>query len=282
MTEKEKAEAYDEALERARAINNGKDVDVESGTTICEYIFPELKESKDEKIREAILTGLIDCRDAPDLGWSNFGGIHIDDCIAWLEKQGEDKKEINNFDVLPGLYKCIHRMFDGTPDGRLLFEIGNVYKCLSKHDRAEFEVSYGHSVYLEDPVVCKYFIPFESKDEQALSQTNERAWTIQDANDGDVLVCDIDKAEIGGDVEKLPHIVSTIFIFKKLINIKDYIHSYCHLYDKRFLGLQRTMYYNSFVHNISPATKEQRDLLFQKIKEAGYEWDSEKKELKKK
>lgn len=28
-----------------------------------------------------------------------------------------------------------------------------------------------------------------------------------------------------------------------------------------------------------PATKEQRDLLFQKMKEAGYEWDAEKKEL---
>lgn len=117
----------------------------------------------------------------------------------------------------------------------------------------------------------------EKQDEQSSSQTNERAWTIQDAKDGDVLVCDIDKAEIGGDVEKLPNIVSTIFIFKKLINIRNYIHSYCHLYDKRFLGLQRTMYYNSFVHNISPATKEQRDLLFQKIKEDGYEWDAEKK-----
>ena len=44
---------------------------------------------KEKKIREAILNGLIDCRDAPDLGWSNFGGIHIDDCIDWLEKQGE-------------------------------------------------------------------------------------------------------------------------------------------------------------------------------------------------
>ena len=30
-----------------------------------------------------------------------------------------------------------------------------------------------------------------------------------------------------------------------------------------------------------PATKEQRDLLFQKIKETGYEWDVDKKELKK-
>ena len=30
-----------------------------------------------------------------------------------------------------------------------------------------------------------------------------------------------------------------------------------------------------------PATKEQRDLLFRKMKEAGYQWDAEKKELRK-
>ena len=34
-------------------------------------------------------------------------------------------------------------------------------------------------------------------------------------------------------------------------------------------------------NNIRPATKEQRDLLFSKMREAGYEWDAEKKELKK-
>ena len=33
--------------------------------------------------------------------------------------------------------------------------------------------------------------------------------------------------------------------------------------------------------DVKPATKEQRDLLFQKMKEAGYEWDADKKELKK-
>ena len=32
--------------------------------------------------------------------------------------------------------------------------------------------------------------------------------------------------------------------------------------------------------DVHPATKEQRDLLFQKMKEAGYEWNDEKKELK--
>ena len=54
----------------------------------------EKEKAKDKKIREAILNGLIDCRDAPDLGWSNFGGIHIDDCIAWLEKQRDKDKLI--------------------------------------------------------------------------------------------------------------------------------------------------------------------------------------------
>ena len=33
--------------------------------------------------------------------------------------------------------------------------------------------------------------------------------------------------------------------------------------------------------DVKPATKEQRDMLFKKIKEAGYQWDEKKKELRK-
>ena len=124
---------------------------------VLEKHINSMNNKDDERLRKTTIAFL---KDFAEKGYENAV-----ECIDWLEKQGEDKKEINNFDVLPGLYKCIHRMFDGTPNGRLLFEIGNVYKCLSKHDRAEFEGSYGHSIYLEDPVVCKYFIPFESKDE---------------------------------------------------------------------------------------------------------------------
>lgn len=163
--------------------------------------FPELNESEDERIRKAI-TSVINFSDDSNMFYSknnvtqeqciawlekqkpikvnaedekirktlirfhkstiDIDGIKGDEILAWLEKQGKDK-EINNFDVTPGLYKCVHRMFDGTPDGKLLFEVGNIYKCLSKHSRAEFEVSYGHSIYLEDPVVCKHFIPFKNK-----------------------------------------------------------------------------------------------------------------------
>ena len=122
---------------------------------VLEKHITSMSNKDDERLRKNTISFL---KEFADLGYENAV-----ECIDWLEKQGEDKKEINNFDVLPGLYKCIHRMFDGTPDGRLLFEIDNVYKCLSKHDRAEFEVSYGHSVYLEDPIVRKYFIPFEGE-----------------------------------------------------------------------------------------------------------------------
>ncbi len=35
------------------------------------------------------------------------------------------------------------------------------------------------------------------------------------------------------------------------------------------------------VKDVKPATKEQRNLLFAKMREAGYQWDADKKELRK-
>jgi hypothetical protein len=76
--------------------------------------------------------------------------------------QGNHQNSVTDeWQVTEGLYKCTKRMFDGTPEGKILFEVGEVYKCLSKHDIAEFEVSYGHSVFLIDPVVREHFIPLD-------------------------------------------------------------------------------------------------------------------------
>ena len=78
MTEKEKAKAYDEAIERAKKLY---------GNGIAEEIFSELKESDDEKIKNAILNHLKkmwgNCQD-------DVCGVHVEDAIAWIEKQ--DKK----------------------------------------------------------------------------------------------------------------------------------------------------------------------------------------------
>lgn len=77
--------------------------------------------SSDERIRKAILEGLIDCRDAPDLGWSNFGGIEIDDCIEWLEKQGEQKKTQGKYDT------GTERHFNQGPLRKVGYEFGLFY-----------------------------------------------------------------------------------------------------------------------------------------------------------
>ena len=89
MTE-EKAKRYDEAIERARAFNNGEDVDVEAGTTFCEYIFPELKESEDERIRKAIIE-FFELQDDN----TTYSFIPKKDIITWLEKQD---KHLENYD----------------------------------------------------------------------------------------------------------------------------------------------------------------------------------------
>lgn len=48
---------------------------------------PELKESEDERIRQAIIKGLSSC------GKKYWGGFEVKAAIAWLEKQGEQKQE---------------------------------------------------------------------------------------------------------------------------------------------------------------------------------------------
>lgn len=94
-----------------------------------------------------------------------------------------------------------------------------------------------------------------------------RPWTIADAKDGDVLVTE-----------------DYIFIFKHILH--GGVHLYCHynIDDEEF----DSDIPDAIIGNIhdkgahfQPATKEQRDLLFRKMEDAGYTWDDEKKELNK-
>ena len=84
MTTEEKAKRYDEAFDRARKINSGEGVEAPSGWTVCEVIFPELKESEDEKIRKE----LIDYHRSMAAAADDY--VH-EVWIDWLEKQSERK-----------------------------------------------------------------------------------------------------------------------------------------------------------------------------------------------
>lgn len=91
---------------------------------------------------------------------------------------------------------------------------------------------------------------------------NVRLWTIQDAKDGDVLATS-----------------AGAFIYNGNNCGGSYPGSYCGI--NNLGNFQTGVEYHWTRKKVYPATKEQRDLLFQKMKEAGYEWDADKKELKK-
>ena len=87
-----------------------------------------------------------------------------------------------------------------------------------------------------------------------------RLWTIEDAKEGDVL-----------NSRGVP------FIYKK--HDKNYVYFYCGI--NCGINLVDGFIVDAWDDNfrVYPATKEQRELLFAKMKEAGYEWNAEKKEL---
>lgn len=88
MTQEEKAKAYDEALLIAKSkIKNDKNHVLYEDDII--EIFPELKESEDEKIRKDIATFIFNYKgDIKDRAkWMKYLGVKV----SFVEKQGEQK-----------------------------------------------------------------------------------------------------------------------------------------------------------------------------------------------
>lgn len=86
----EKSERYDKAIERAKGLI---DFSSDSELKILEYVFHELKESEDERIRK-VLIGWINLE--PSTSFNDiFDGFSKEQILAWLEKQGNT----NIFDV---------------------------------------------------------------------------------------------------------------------------------------------------------------------------------------
>lgn len=102
-----------------------------------------------------------------------------------------------------------------------------------------------------------------------------RMWDItKDAKDGDVLFCPMAK---NSDVEE------QIFLFYGIRDrgyVNNCVEYYCRVHDGVFYA-DENGYMGTTSSPVYPATKEQRDLLFQKMHDAGYEFDTENKQLKK-
>ena len=87
-------EKYEQALERAKVINPGT-ADYE----VAVKIFPELKESEDERIKKFISHELACLRAADEKGSDRYK--ELTDAIAWLEKQKEQKSVNTIVEDLP-------------------------------------------------------------------------------------------------------------------------------------------------------------------------------------
>lgn len=271
-------EKYEQALAHAREIHRNE----EEKRSDMEWLFPELKESEDEKVRKALLEMVHDTNDY-EL-WVDYN-VRKEEALDWLERQGEhanfrnkiqvgDKVTRNEDGVLVNLTqlkrvaKPRERQGEQKPadkvESHFHVEKGKWYMCIKNNvgitkGNAYYGISDG---YIIDDNGRKY-----NCNNWAVFQGYLRLWDITiDAKPGDVLA-----TKAGG-----------IFIYKELLYDKPF--AYCGV-DKfgvfKDCNCGNGLDWTPYLSNVTPATKEQRELLFQKMEEAGYEWDAEKKELKK-
>ena len=292
---------YKEALERAKKeLKECGSPDWYSAKQICR-IFPELHESEDERIRRKFIEALKGC------GFTHFDNdFTIQEAIAWLEKQSEQKitnsKEDTDFTIYyplkngNGKYECIPYSFYGSltsfSDNEDLIDF--LHNCFYTKQKCEDwikkqgELKYSYNTkpkfkvgdWITNGVGNTCYIKgiFENHYELCSNDGFEytkhikdvdnyfQLWTIKDAKDGDVLYC---KKRILDNSE----------IIMMYAGISNNIDSYCRYSSKSGFNTYITDVLNVEHDFIIPATKEQHDFLFQKMVEVGYKWDSNKKEL---
>ena len=111
-TVEEKAKAYDEALERAKKMTS----DLTNLQAIREFIFPELRESEDERIRKKLI-GIFTNKSLCDVY-----NLKSEDVLAYLERQKENslrakepveqkERKRDYYSGMSELEQAIHRGF---------------------------------------------------------------------------------------------------------------------------------------------------------------------------
>lgn len=273
MTQEEKAKRYDEAIERARALNNGEVVNIKIGTTTCEYIFPELKESEDERIRKE----LIDFVKSRLAGFPECGRF-----IAWLEKQDIFSKKDVDDAYLKGVADTKNEI---EKQHEANYQIRKDIVIKPKFHKGDWVACEGlNTAKILSINADRYEVEFINGDKGFphidYIDRNFHLWTIQDAKDGDVL---------SANWREGANFWERIIIFNKYhskgvkgVISAPYVEGYGNTFKNgKLIPCAKVPYYSTWTDNLYPATKEQRDLLFQKLKEAGYEWDVDNKELKK-
>lgn len=254
---------YKEAFERAKSLI---DFCSDSELKTLEHVFPELKESEDEKIRKALIFHY----QGDGCLCTNEYRIDYKDICAWLKKQGERKEATCVADI-------IDRLSDKEQD--ILFKELEIQKEQKSAEKVKSKFKVGDWVIDKSFGSIKQIKHFDNDEKVWFTDgtgtfieflEGYRLWTIKDAKPGDVLHATGWHSDC-------------IFIFSGLDNWKfdepdgekALATSYCciHVYsDMIEFGTQGPDCIE--VNTVKPATKIQCDLLFRNIRENGYEWDA--------
>ena len=254
---------YIKNQEEAIAIVKQMIADGQISQEVAEKYFPELKESEgDEMIRKALVE---------HFKWNSqqiLNEFANKEVLAWLEKQGEKKESYDT---------CNSSMMDNkkSPYGEKrdfgYFEEMSADKVEPKFKLGDWvvhEMSDGRKVIRQIINMTNKSYVLDGEDFNTFYfddlENNYHLWTIADANDGDVLYS-LDSCRP--------------FIYKERKQFEQAT-AYCGINEYGKFFVRNTKDCIIVLDKYVPATKEQRDLLFAKMKEAGYEWDVEKKELK--
>lgn len=275
----EKAKAYDEAIERAKHYDGDAYI---APKRVIEEIFPELKESEDERIRKALVE---------HFKWNVqriLNEFDNKDVLAWLEKQGKQKTVdeiaekvckdkasatallkstgiMNEKGELAEQYRQDEQKPTDKVKPKFKIEKGKWYVCTQTYvliGKLVVIKGWTYQAEKDDVIKGEEGCLFIDKHDGKISDYF-RSWTIEDAKNGDMLaITNTEGTQIG--------------IFKEYDGYA--FSSYCFVDTEGVFKLGLCCHDERAAH---PATKEQRDLLFQKMKEASYVWDAEKKELRK-
>lgn len=256
---------YKEALEKARQLCLYPTT--KPFISDLQNLFPELRESDDERIRKSLLDYL---HTLPN-HFSHNGGL-VTDWIAWLEKQGEQKqydidileKHITKDSISELAHTVIVRNGWEIVDAK---EQKPADKVEPKFHEGEWITNGDYTWKIVDVKPLDYIL--QPQDgiivDDTISHVDEQfhSFTIEDAKDGDVLFMDNGAA-------------NCVFIYKSSNN--GIINKYASYNN---FGFECEHYLVLNDGYVIPATKEQRDTLIKAMTDAGYTFDFEKKELKK-
>ena len=260
LTIEEKAKRYGEALERAKKLQ--KTCDSMAVVGWCEYIFPELKEREEERIKREIL----------ELVSIAGNGNQFEEIKDWLEKQGKHKPygqrkecedcQFNYAGECKGYCALKRNEHKPTDEVKPKFHEGDYIVPNDITFPETWRVinidkdNYYNIQCITNPKYDEiYRVP------GFVLEKDYHLWSINDAKDGDIVYYECNNTK-------------NLFIVKSVGEIKDHIEGHfwysitrneCEVWDGRL------PYSNiASMCNAMPATKEQRDLLFSKMKEIGY------------